>query len=419
MSFQELNLHEQILHAISYMGFETPTPIQEKVIPHIIENHDIMACAQTGTGKTGAYILPILDKIIRKKSNYANALILVPTRELAVQIEQQVQGFSYFVSVGSIAIYGGGDGADWEQEKSALKKGTDIIIATPGRLLSHLKMGFVNFDHIRHLVLDEADRMLDMGFIDDIKTIISYLPSKRQTLMFSATMPNNIHLLAQKILVRPVEIFLSLSTPVEALDQKVFLIFNEQKVKLLQHLLTERKEYNSILIFTSAKREVSEIVTALYKYGIHASGISSDLDQEIREEVLGKFRAKRIRILVATNILSRGIDIKDINLVINYNLPHDAEEYVHRIGRTARVNTNGEALTLVIPKELHLLNKIERLIGYSIPRMEPGIDLGILPSWDTKESTKDPRQPSGKNKRHRPRGRTGHKVNSNRVIGKR
>jgi superfamily II DNA/RNA helicase len=223
--------------------------------------------------------------------------------------------------------------------------------------------------------------------------------------MFSATMPNNIHQLAQKILVRPVEIFLSLSTPVEALDQKVFLIYNEQKVKLLQHLLTERKEYNSILIFTSAKREVSEIVTALYKNGFPARGISSDLDQEIREEVLGKFRAKRIRILVATNILSRGIDVKDINLVINYNLPHDAEEYVHRIGRTARVNTKGEAITLVIPRELHLLNNIERLIGYSIPRIQPGIDLGNLPSWETKESNNNHSQPSGKNKRHKPRGR--------------
>ncbi len=406
MSFQELDLHDQILHAISYMGFETPTLIQEKVIPQIIENHDIMACAQTGTGKTGAYILPILDKIIRTKPDYADTLILVPTRELAIQIEQQVQGFAYFVSARSMAIYGGGDGADWEQEKSALQKGTEIIIATPGRLLSHLKMGYVNFDHIRHLVLDEADRMLDMGFIDDIKTIISHLPHKRQTLMFSATMPNNIRQLAQKILVRPVEVFLSLSTPVEALDQKVFLIYQEQKVKLLQYLLTERKEFNSILIFTSAKREVSEIVTALYKYGIPAKGISSDLDQEIREEVLGKFRAKRIRILVATNILSRGIDVKDINLVINYNLPQDAEEYVHRIGRTARINTKGEAITLVIPRELHLLNKIEKLIGYSIPRIQPGIDLGQLPSWDEKVSGKHQSRPSGKNKRHIHRGRT-------------
>lgn len=406
MSFHDLNIHDQLLHAISYMGFETPTLIQEKVIPQIIENHDIMACAQTGTGKTGAYILPILDKIIRTKPDYADTLILVPTRELAIQIEQQVQGFAYFVSARSMAIYGGGDGADWEQEKSALQKGTEIIIATPGRLLSHLKMGYVNFGHIRHLVLDEADRMLDMGFIDDIKTIISHLPHKRQTLMFSATMPNNIRQLAQKILVRPVEVFLSLSTPVEALDQKVFLIYQEQKVKLLQYLLTERKEFNSILIFTSAKREVSEIVTALYKYGFPAKGISSDLDQEIREEVLGKFRAKRIRILVATNILSRGIDVKDINLVINYNLPQDAEEYVHRIGRTARINTKGEAIPLVIPRELHLLNKIEKLIGYRIPRIQPGIDLGQLPSWDEKVSGKHQSRPSGKNKRHIHRGRT-------------
>src|SRR5512133_4298217 len=236
MSFEELNLHEDILHAISYMGFETPTLIQEKVIPHILNNHDIIACAQTGTGKTGAYILPVLNKIFHNKNSYADTLILVPTRELAIQIEQQVQGFSYFVSAGSIAIYGGGDGEDWKKEKNALRKGTDIIIATPGRLLSHLNMGYVNFDHIRHLILDEADRMLDMGFIDDIKTIISYLPSKRQTLMFSATIPNNIHQLAQKILVNPVEIILSLSPPVEALDQKVFLIYKEQKIKLLQQL---------------------------------------------------------------------------------------------------------------------------------------------------------------------------------------
>jgi superfamily II DNA/RNA helicase len=401
MSFEELHLHDQLLQAISYMGFETPTPIQEQVIPHILENRDIIACAQTGTGKTGAYILPLLDKIFNNKNSYADALILVPTRELAIQIEQQVQGFSYFSSAGSIAIYGGGDGADWEQEKNALRKGTDIIIATPGRLLSHLKMGYVNFEHIRHLVLDEADRMLDMGFIDDIKKIISFLPSKRQTMMFSATMPDNIHQLAQKILVNPVEIYLSLSTPVEALDQKVFLIYKEQKIKLLQRLLSERKDFTSILIFTSAKREVSEIVTALYQNGFPAKGISSDLDQEVREEVMGKFRAKRIRILVATNIMSRGIDIKDINLVINFNLPRDAEEYVHRIGRTARVNTKGEAITLVIPKELHLLRNIEKLIGYVIPRVHPGDDLGHLPSWDEKAPAKERRPHTGKNKHRR------------------
>ena len=382
MHFNEFDLADPLLEAISYMGFETPTPIQEQVIPVILDNRDLIACAQTGTGKTGAYVLPILNKLIGRTEDYADTLIIAPTRELAIQIEQQVQGFSYFLSSGSIAIYGGGDGADWEQEKRALKRGTDIIIATPGRLLSHLKMGYVRFEHIKHLVLDEADRMLDMGFIEDIQAIISYLPKHHQTLMFSATMPNNIRQLAQKIMHSPVEISLSVSTPVDAVDQKACLVFQEQKVKLLKQLLTERKDYDSILIFSSTKREVTEIVTALYNYGFPARGISSDLDQDKREEVMAKFRAKRIRILVATNIMSRGIDVKDINLVINYDLPHDAEDYVHRIGRTARVNAKGEAITLVTLKEMNKLRKIEKLIGAPVPKLEPPKDIGPVPKWD-------------------------------------
>jgi superfamily II DNA/RNA helicase len=384
MNFTDLNLDDQLLDAISYMGFETATPVQEQVIPVILEDRDVMACAQTGTGKTAAYVLPILDKLTGSKENHTDTLILVPTRELAIQIEQQIQGFSYFMSAGSIAIYGGGDGADWEQEKRALKRGTEIIIATPGRLLSHLKMGYVNFEHIRHLVLDEADRMLDMGFIEDIQAIISHLPKKRQTLLFSATMPNNIRQLAQKILHNPVEISLAVSTPVEAIDQKLYLVFPEQKLKLMKHLLAERRDYDSILIFTSTKREVSEVVSALFNQGFHAKGISSDLEQEKREEVMGKFRAKRIRILVATNIMSRGIDVKEINLVVNYDLPHDVEDYVHRIGRTARVNARGEAITLVTPRELYKLRKIEKLIGYAIPRIAPPQELGAAPTGDEK-----------------------------------
>ncbi len=382
MKFSEFGLADQLLEALSYMGFETPTPIQEQVIPVIMDNRDLIACAQTGTGKTGAYVLPILDKLIGRKESFADTLIIVPTRELAIQIEQQIQGFSYFISAGSIAIYGGGGGEDWEQEKRALKRGTDIIIATPGRLLSHLKMGYVRFENISHLVLDEADRMLDMGFIEDIQAIISYLPKHHQTLMFSATMPNNIRQLAQKIMHNPVEISLSVSTPVDAVDQKVCLVFREQKVKLLKQLLAERKDYDSILIFSSTKREVTEIVTALYTYGFPARGISSDLDQDRREEVMAKFRAKRIRILVATNIMSRGIDVKDINLVINYDLPHDAEDYVHRIGRTARVNAKGEAITLVTQKEMHKLKKIEQLIGAEIPKLQPPDELGAVPKWE-------------------------------------
>jgi superfamily II DNA/RNA helicase len=390
MKFSELQLDDQLLKAISYMGFETPTLIQEKVIPVILENRDLIACAQTGTGKTGAYVLPILHKLIGKKENNADTLIIVPTRELAIQIEQQIQGFSYFVYSGSIAIYGGGNGMDWELQKIALKEGTDIVIATPGKLLSHLKIGDVKFENIKHLVLDEADRMLDMGFIDDIKTIISYLPKKHQTLMFSATMPQSIRQLAKKILHNPVEISLAVSKPVESVDQKAYLIFEEQKVKVLKHILAERKNYDSILIFTSTKSKVSDIVASLNKYGFHAKGISSNLDQDKREEVMGKFRAKRIHILVATDVMSRGIDVKEINLVINYDVPHDAEDYVHRIGRTARVNAKGEAITLVTQKEIYKLRKIELLIEATIPKLQPPDNIGTVPKWEEGERKSNP-----------------------------
>jgi superfamily II DNA/RNA helicase len=389
MNFKELKLHEHLLEAISYMGFETATPIQEKVIPIILENRDLIACAQTGTGKTAAYVLPILDKLAEKNENKVDTLIIVPTRELAIQIEQQIQGFSYFVSAVSIAIYGGGDGKDWESQKNALIKGTDIIIATPGKLLSHLKSGDVNFNDITHLILDEADRMLDMGFIDDIQAIISYLPKKHQTLMFSATMPNSIRQLAQKILINPVEISLSISKPVEGVDQKVYLVYDEQKVNVLKHIFADRKDYDSILIFTSRKSKVSDIVTALNKFGFPSQGISSNLDQDRREEVLSKFRAKRIRILVATDVMSRGIDVKEINMVINYDVPHDAEDYVHRIGRTARVNAKGEAITLVTPKEILKLRKIERLIESNIPKPQLSFDIGSVPRWEDPERRPD------------------------------
>ncbi len=381
MKFTELKLNDQLLEAISYMGFETAMPIQEKVIPLILENKDLIACSQTGSGKTAAFVLPILNKLIGKKEINVDTLIIVPTRELAIQIEQEIQGFSYFVSAGSIAVYGGGDGGDWDLQKNALKSGTDIIIATPGRLLSHLKLGYVDFKNIKHLILDEADRMLDMGFIDDIDTIISYLPKKHQTLMFSATMPTSIRQLAHKILIMPVEISLSISKPVESVDQKVYLVFEGQKVKVIKHILVERKHYDSIIIFTSTKKKVSDIVSSLNKYGFPSQGISSNLDQEKREEVLMGFRSKRIRILVATDVMSRGIDVKEINTVINYDVPQDTEDYVHRIGRTARVNTKGEAITLVTQKEINKINEIEQLIEASIPKLQPPGDIGLVPKW--------------------------------------
>ena len=386
MKFTELKLEKQLLEAISYMDFETATPIQEEVIPIILGDRDLIACAQTGTGKTGAFVLPILNKLIGKKETSIDTLIIVPTRELAIQIEQQIQGFSYFVPAESIAVYGGGDGNDWESEKGAFKNGTDIIIATPGRLLSHLKLGNVKFKHLKHLILDEADRMLDMGFIDDIKTIISYLPKKHQTLMFSATMPNSIRQLAQKILHNPVEISLSMSKPAEGVDQKAYLIFDEQKVKVISYILAERKHYDSILIFTSTKSKVSDIVRSLNKNGFPSHGISSNLEQDKREEVLRDFRSKLIRILVATDVMSRGIDVKEINMVINYDVPHDAEDYVHRVGRTARVNAKGEAITLVTQKEMYKLRKIEQLIKANIPKLQPPGNIGPVPDWGERKS---------------------------------
>jgi superfamily II DNA/RNA helicase len=398
MKFTELKLEDQLLEAISYMGFDTATPIQEMVIPVILEDRDLIACAQTGTGKTGAFVLPILNKLIGNIDNTTDTLIIVPTRELAVQIEQQIQGFSYFIPAEAIAVYGGGSGKDWDSEVHAFKHGAAIIIATPGRLLSHLKMGNVKFKNIKHLILDEADRMLDMGFIDDINTIISHLPKKHQTLMFSATMPKSIRQLAQKILHDPVEISLSNSTPAEGIDQKAYLIFDEQKAKVIKHILDENKNYESILIFTSTKSKINDIVRALHRSGFSAHGISSDLDQSKREQVLRDFRSKQIRILVATDVMSRGIDVKEINLVINYDVPHDPENYVHRIGRTARVNAKGEAITLVTQKEMYKLKQIEQLIKAPIPKLVAPSHIGEVPSWEEEENKSHKKRKFSKNR---------------------
>lgn len=384
MKFNELGLNDSVLEAITHMGFENATPIQEKAIPEILINKDLLACAQTGTGKTAAFILPILHKLTGKEDTSINTLILVPTRELAIQIEQEIQGLSYFVSVGSMAIYGGGDGAKWEEQKTALVEGMDIIVATPGKLLSHLNQGYVDFSKIEHFILDEADKMLDMGFSEDIERILSFIPKERQTLLFSATMPQKIKNLAAKILIDPIEIALSISKPAAGVVQHVYLCYDEQKNKLLDTILATHAEFTSIIIFTSAKSKVHEIVNALKKFGHkNTKGVSSNLVQEEREEVLRGFRSKRTKILVATDVMSRGIDIKEINLVINYDAPRDAEDYVHRIGRTARANTKGEAYTLINPKDMHKLAQIERLIEMEIQREVIPEELGAGPEWVT------------------------------------
>jgi superfamily II DNA/RNA helicase len=370
MDFSGFGMDVRIMDAISYMGFEQATPIQEKAIPIIMDGKDLIACAQTGSGKTGAFILPILDRLAKHQNDNTDTLVLVPTRELAIQVDQQIQAFAYFTGTSSIAVYGGGEAWEYTQEKTALSKGAQIIVATPGRLISHLNMGYVKFDTINTLILDEADRMLDIGFYDDIIKIISFIPSKRQTLMFSATMPSKIRTLSQKILKSPESITLSISKPAAGVLQAAYMVEDKQKIGLICDLLADKPNYESILIFAGTKKRVSEIKGALRRQKLSAEGISSNLEQSEREAVLLKFRARKIRILVATDVMSRGIDIKDINLVINYDVPGDAEDYVHRVGRTARADTTGVAITLINKADRYKLVAIEKLIGSRINQIK-------------------------------------------------
>ncbi len=385
MKFSELGIHEDLLDAISYMGFKEATPIQEQAIPIILNGSDLIACAQTGTGKTAAFLLPILDLIADFPGGVTSTLIIVPTRELAMQIDQQVQGIGYTMGINSIAIYGGGDGDDWGQQKIALTQGADIVVATPGKLISHLNLGYVKFDTIKFLILDEADRMLDIGFYDDIVKIISYLPKDRQTLMFSATMAPKIRSLAQQVLINPEQINISMSKPAEGVLQAAYLIYNQQKNGLVSHLISENPDYSSILIFCSTKKAVNELTRVLKKQKFSVEAISSDLEQAQREEVLQGYRSKRTRILVATDVMSRGIDIKDINLVINYDVPQDAEDYVHRVGRTARADATGVALTLVNEDDMFNFHRIEQLIEREVFKIPLPAHFGEGPEWKVKK----------------------------------
>lgn len=381
MKFSEIGVHDDILHAISYMGFKTTTPIQEQAIPEILKGHDLIACAQTGTGKTAAFVIPILDLILEHPAGQTTTLILVPTRELAMQIDQQVQGISYGLGIHSIAIYGGSDGDDWGQQKKALTQGADIVIATPGKLIAHLNLGYVKFDTIKYLILDEADRMLDIGFHEDILKIISFLPKERQTLMFSATMAPKIRTLASKILINPKEINISMSKPAEGVLQAAYLCYDNQKIDLINNLIADKPDYNSILIFCSTKVKVNELARSLKKNNMSVEPISSDLEQTEREQVLQGFKSRRTRILVATDVLSRGIDIKEINLIINFDVPHDAEDYVHRVGRTARADATGVALTLVNDKDMGKFKQIEQLIEREVIKLPLPKGLGQGPDW--------------------------------------
>ena len=382
MTFDDFYLEYELLDGLDSMGFNQATPVQELAIPIILDNKDLIACAQTGTGKTAAYLLPILNKIILSKHKGVNTLILVPTRELAVQIDQQLQGFSYFINVSSTAIYGGGDGMSYEQQKKALIKGADIIIATPGRLISQLISGEINFEGLQHLVLDEADKMLDMGFYDDLIKIINRLPVNRQTLLFSATMPQKIRQLTGKILNNPAQINIAISKPAEGIEQISYLCFDGQKNQVLELILSENK-FESMIIFASTKEKVKSLQHELKKLGLRSKSFHSDLEQAEREAIMNDFKNKKLNTLIGTDILARGIDVDGIELVLNYDVPPDPEDYVHRIGRTARgTNTKGTAITFINDKDQKRFDAIEKLIEREIPKRTIPESIGTSPVYN-------------------------------------
>jgi superfamily II DNA/RNA helicase len=404
LDFKDFNFNPDLLEGLLAMGFRNATPIQEQAIPLILADKDLIACAQTGTGKTGAYLLPIMNKISLIEERHNNTLILAPTRELAQQIDLQVEALSYFTNISSLTVFGGGDGIAYEQQKRSMRDGVDIIIATPGRLISHLSSGLLKLDQLQHLVLDEADRMLDMGFYDDIMKIISYLPEKRQTVLFSATMPPKIRILASKLLQQPEEISIAISQPAAGINQQAYFIHDSQKVKLLTEIM-KPDQYPSILIFASTKEKVKNLGKVLRGLRFKAEAFHSDLDQKEREAILLEFKNKRVPVLIGTDVLSRGIDVEGISLVINFDVPHDPEDYVHRIGRTARAATTGTAITLVNEKDKRKFANIEKLIDKPINRIPLPAHLDVHPP-ETESSAKPAIHPKRKFFKKKPQNKT-------------
>ena len=406
MDFSELNLEDCVLDALDAMNFQTCTPVQEKTIPVILEGHDLIGVAQTGTGKTAAYLLPVINQL--SKGGYPedaiNCIVMSPTRELAQQIDQQMEGFSYFMPISSVAVYGGNDGVRFEQEKKGLTLGADMVIATPGRLISHINLGYVDLSKVSFFILDEADRMLDMGFADDIMQIVKQLPKERQTIMFSATMPVKIQQLAQTILTNPMEVKLAVSKPAEKIIQVAYICYEQQKLSIIQSLF-ETQVPERVILFASSKLKVKEITKALKRMHMNVGEMHSDLDQSQREEIIHEFKNGRINILIATDIVARGIDIDDIRLVINYDVPHDSEDYVHRIGRTARANNDGCAITFVSEAEQTKFKSIENFLGKDIYKLPVPEELGETPEYTPKEKTKKSKRSSGSNKRNRKGGK--------------
>lgn len=387
MQFSELNLEDSVLDALDAMNFRECTPVQEHTIPVILEGKDLIGVAQTGTGKTAAYLLPVLNQL--SKGNYPedaiNCIIMAPTRELAMQIDQQMEGFSYFMPASSVAVYGGNDGIRFEQEKKGLTLGADVVIATLGRLISHLSLGYVDLSKVSFFILDEADRMLDMGFAEDIMQIVKYLPKERQTIMFSATMPTKIQQLAKTILTNPVEVKLAVSKPAEKIIQAAYICYEAQKLGIIESLFKEQQP-ERVIIFASSKIKVKEVTKALKHLKLNVGEMHSDLDQSQREAIMHEFRNGRINMLVATDIVARGIDIDDIRLVINYDVPHDSEDYVHRIGRTARANNDGCAITFVSETEQNKFKQIENFLEKEIYKIPVPEELGEAPAYNPRSA---------------------------------
>lgn len=408
MYFDELPLSDEVLDALWDMHFDVCTPVQEQTIPLILEHKDVISCAQTGTGKTAAYILPLLTNLQfdNHDTSKINAIIMAPTRELAQQIDQQMEGFGFYVPFSSVAVYGGNDSGNFSLQANGLKTGADIVIATPGRLLSHMNIMDIDFSGVRYFILDEADRMLDMGFYDDIIKIVKQLPASRQTIMFSATMPDDIRRMAKAIMHQPQEVRIAISRPPESINQQALLCYEAQKMPYIIEMLSARS-LNKVILFAGKKQRVKELTIALARKGVIVRAMHSDLQQKERDMVMLDFRNGKVDVLVATDIIARGIDIDDIPLVINYDVPRDAEDYVHRIGRTARAENSGEAITLVTPEDAKYWIKIERFLNRPIDRLTLPSYLGDAPDSNAYSPAAGARK---KKTNHRKKSRSfGHK----------
>ncbi|MFR9649410.1 MAG: DEAD/DEAH box helicase [Rikenellaceae bacterium] len=390
MLFDDTELNDEILDAIYEMGFEEMTPVQEQTIPIILQGDDLIGCAQTGTGKTAAFALPLLSRLVsaREVGGYDDSkiksIIMVPTRELAMQIDTQFQGFSYYLPISTTVVYGGGDGKTWDIQRQGLVKGADIVIATPGRLLAHLESGQIDLSKVECFILDEADRMLDMGFFDDIMKVVKQMPESRQTILFSATLPTKIRQLSKQILRSPKEINIAISKPSESIEQGVYICYESQKMSIVSSLFDNREKDEQLktIIFSSSKLKVKELAHTIKRLKISSAAMHSDLGQAQREEVMLAFKSNKVNILVATDIVARGIDIDDIDLVINYDVPHDPEDYIHRIGRTGRASATGRAITFINEKEQGKWRRIEDFLEKEVPRLTIPEELGGAPTYN-------------------------------------